>query len=204
MTKSRRRRPDNDELLARPYPTLIPEGPYLAFCTRQYWDKGSRLYGERIYLYFKIFDGEYNGKEIRMFLRPSKFPTSNLYRAWAIASGYPPRSRNTKLSPRIFPGKLFRVSVVTVKPRHRIVGTDGKTRQGDFLPDFLWYSKIASILSLEVTNSPICEPTSTIFNSDGTNSPTEELNKASQDLSLRGAGLGGGDWGLGIRQQTTF
>src|SRR5258708_16264370 len=87
-----------------------------------------------------------------MFLRPSVFPASNFYPAWAIAHGGPPRSRNTKMSARVFKGKLFRLLTATVKPKYRIVGEDGKMRPGPFLPESFWYSKVASLLSFEASN----------------------------------------------------
>src|SRR5262249_25249240 len=72
--------------------------------------------------------------------------------AWAIDNNGAPRSRNTRLSRKVFLGKLFRVRVTTVKPRHRIMCPDGKVRQGNLLPEHLWYSKVECLLSLEVTN----------------------------------------------------
>ena len=144
-----------DSPSAVPHPVCVPDGEYLAFCTHVHHDRQSRNYGERVYLDFKLFDCEYQGKIIRMFLRPSVYPTSNFYRSWAIARGGPPRSRNTKMSPRVFTGKLFRILTATVMPRHRISGADGKMRPGPFLPESFWYSKVSCILELEVTNEKI-------------------------------------------------
>jgi hypothetical protein len=115
----------------------------------------SRTYGERVYLDFQIYLGEHEGKTIRMFLRPSVHPTSNFYRAWAMAHAGPPRSRNTKMSPRAFKGKLFTILTATVKPSHRIAGADGKMRPGPFLPESFWYSKVTCILALEATNEKV-------------------------------------------------
>jgi hypothetical protein len=143
---------EREALTARAYPNRIPDGEYIALCTHVHHDQHSRNYGERVYLDFQIYDGEYQGKTLRMFLRPSVFPTSNFYRAWAIAHGGPPRSRNTKMSARIFKGKLFRLLTTTVKPKHRITGEDGKLRPGPLLPESFWYSKVACLLSLEATN----------------------------------------------------
>jgi hypothetical protein len=134
-------------------------------CVHVHHDKQSRNYGERVYLEFRLFDCEFEGKRVRMFLRPSKFPTSNFYRSWAIARGGPP-SRNTKMSARIFSGKLFRVLTATVRPRHRIAGADGKLRNGPFLPESFWYSKVACILELIATNEAI-QPTSTLNTNEG-------------------------------------
>lgn len=147
--------PPEVEIRARPYWPRIPDGKYLAVCTRTFWHRGSRASGERIYIYFNILDGPHAGTELRLICRPSRYPTSNFYRSWSIANDSPPRSRNTRLSPKIFKQKVFRILTGTVKPRHRISGPDGKQRPGEFLPEHLWYSKVEAILSLEVTNEPL-------------------------------------------------
>jgi hypothetical protein len=146
---------NRQEQIAAAYPCLIPEGEYLAFCTQTFLDRHSRAYGQKVYLYLKIFDGEQAGKVLIMFCRHSLFPTSRLYRAWAIANNGLPVSRKPRLDHRIFRGKLFRVSVRTVRPRHRITSPDGKARLGEYLPDYLNYSKVECLLSLEVTNLPL-------------------------------------------------
>lgn len=172
-----------NELRARPYPPRVPDGDYLASCTRTYWDRNSRIYGERIYIYFRILeDGEHAGKELRMICRPSVFPTSKYYIAWSIAHDGPPRSRNTKLSPKIFPGKLYRIRTATVRPRHRITGPDGKIRSGDFLPEHLWYSKVDCILTLELTDPVIL---------------TEKLSKSFPTTALSTGEVGRRELGVG-------
>jgi len=176
------------ELYARPYPSLIPEGEYFAVAISIFRDMKSRQYGERIYVDFQIVGGDYGGTVLRMFLRPSVYPTSNLYRAWSIANEGPPRSR-TKLNPRIFVGKLFRVCVATVRPKQRVIGPDGKTRPGDYLPDYLQYSKISYLCSLEITNSPIRDLVSNAGDSKPavvTNIPT----KSFQSLALHEGEVG--------------
>ena len=144
-----------DSLSAAPHPVRVPDGEYLALCTHVHHDRQSRNYGERVYLDFQLCDCADEGKTIRMYLRPSPWPTSKFYQSWAIARGGPPRSRNTKMSPRVFVGKLFRVLTATVKPRHQIAGGDGKMRPGPFLPESFWYSKVSCILALEVTNENV-------------------------------------------------
>lgn len=148
---------DRRQLRARPYPSLIPEGEYFAVATGVFWDTKSRTYGEKLYFDFRIVGGEHSGTGLRMYVRPSVFPTSNYYRVWSIANDGPPRSRNTKLSPKVLIGKLFRTRVATVKPKQRIIGPDGKAHLGDFLPDHLWYSKILCLISLEITNATVPE-----------------------------------------------
>jgi hypothetical protein len=159
-----------DSPSAVPYPVRIPDGQYTALCTHVYHGH-SRNYGERVYLDFQIYLGEHEGKTVQMFLRPSVYPTSNFYRAWAIAHGGPPRSRNTKMSPRAFKGKLFRILTSTVKPAHRIAGADGKMRPGPFLPESFWYSKVLCILELEVTNEKILPITTLNTTEDGGAAP---------------------------------
>ena len=134
------------ELVARPHPDRVTDGEYIALCTHAYHDQHSRNYGERVYLDFQILDGEYQGKAIRMYLRPSRFPTSNFHRAWR---GGPPRSRDTRMSPRFFAGKVFMILTATVRPRHRLAGDDGESRPGPPLPESFWYSKVACLLSDE-------------------------------------------------------
>ena len=126
---------------ARPYPVLIPESEYLVSCIQVFGPHSSRAYGEKIYLTFEIIDGEHTGKKLPMYLRPSCFPTSRLYRFWVIANNGLP-SRNATLSPRIFYGKIFRISTATVKPTYG---------SGAPLPPVFWYSRVLDILSLEST-----------------------------------------------------
>lgn len=140
---------------ARPYPARVPDGEYLAVCRSIYRDRKSRTYGARIYLTFCLFGGDHNGIALRMFLRPSAWPTSQYDQAWSVANGRPPRSRNTKMSPTIFVGKLFRIRTATVKPQQRITGPDGKGRPGPKLPEPWWYSKVDVILGLEAGNGTI-------------------------------------------------
>lgn len=102
-------------------------------------------------------------------------------------AGGPPRSRNTKMSARVFVGKLFRVLTTTVKPRHRIAGEDGKSRPGPFLPEAFWYSKVLCILALEATNEkigPITTLNTTEEESDATlHSPVNVTNSSSNPFS---------------------
>lgn len=184
---------DRESLTARCYPNRIPDGEYLALCTHVHHDQHSRNYGERVYLDFQIFDGEYQGKIVRMFLRPSVFPTSNFYRSWAIAHGGPPRSRNTKMSPRLFKGKLFRVLTTTVKPKHRIAAEDGKMRPGPFLPATFWYSKVACLLSLETTNEAgdFAPPAPRVFLTDFSRNPFSSIALFEGTVGRRELGVSG-------------
>ncbi len=135
------KRKTRTELRARPYPVFVPDGEYLATCVYSFGPHKSRAYGEKFYLTFEIIDGEHTGKRLSMYLRPSCFPTSRLYRFWVIANNGLP-SRNAILSPRIFCGKIFHISTATVKPTYG---------SGAPLPPVFWYSRVLDILSLEST-----------------------------------------------------
>jgi hypothetical protein len=196
-----------DSPSAVPHPVRVPDGEYLALCTRVHHDRQSRNYGERVYLDFQLVDCQDEGKKIRMFLRPSIFPTSNFYRSWAIARGGPPRSRNTKMSARVFVGKLFRVVTVTVKPKHRIAGEDGKMRPGPFLPEPFWYSKVACILALEVTNENIV-PITTLMESSAPLHPplivTDFSSNTFSGSSLSEGKVGRRELGDGSKRENDF
>jgi hypothetical protein len=159
-------RPKDELLIARPYPVHIPDGEYLAVCTATFHLKESRRFGSKIFLTFKLFEGDYAGKVLQMYLRPSAYPTSRFYRAWAIAHGGPPQSRNTLMSPRKFEGKLFKIRTSTVRPRHQVIGPNGRSRAVDFLPESFWYSKVDYLISLEVTNELITANFVTRFSSN--------------------------------------
>ncbi len=77
------------EHFARQYWPLVPDAEYFALCYRT-WRGHSRPYGERVYAYFRIIEGQHAGKVLRLMCSPSIFPTSNFYRAWCIARGGPP------------------------------------------------------------------------------------------------------------------
>jgi hypothetical protein len=192
----------SDSSSATPYPTRIPDGEYLAVCTNIH-RKETPHRGDRIYLRFKICEGDHTGEIIPMYLTPSKWPTSNLYRAWSIARGGPPRSRNTKLDPRIFFDKLFRVLTTTVKPHQQIV-SDGKIHRGPELPEPFWYSRVACLLSLEIDSSGgLCPPGPPLSLSSFQNKPeTPDIVTASSRNPFLSISLSEGRvgcWELGVR-----
>lgn len=212
-----RRAEVSDELTAAAYPARVPDGEYFALCTHTFRGH-SRKYGERVYVDFQLCDCADEGKTIRMYLRPSKWPTSNFYLSWAIARGGPPRSRNTKMSERVFNGKVFRVRTTTVKRKHSIMGIDGKSRPGPDLPESFWYSKIQCILSLEATNENVLSmPTINTTEAGGlrppeppvcvTNFPSNPFSESALSEGEVGSGeLGVGrnrESGLAVRDGTT-
>lgn len=136
------------------YPELVPEGIYLVAVTHAVEKKHTKFYGDKIILRVVIIEGDYAGKKLPMFFRISRYWTSRFYRAWVIANDALP-SRNTRMSHRIFVGKVFKAAVVTVRPCNRIVGPDGKSRPGKPLPERCWYSRVDHFLSLEIANEPV-------------------------------------------------
>ena len=157
---------------ALPYSVLIAEGEYLAACCEAFGPYQSRAYGLKVYLTFQIIEGPHVGEKLRAFFKSSRYPTSRWYIAWSIANNALP-SRNAKLSPRIFRNKGFRVLVTTVRPRHKITGPNGKTILGVEMPEIFHYSKVDTILSLEVTNEPLVFLTENANNSNNSNGLTE-------------------------------
>lgn len=135
------------------YPELVPAGTYLVAITHAVEKKHTKFYGDKIILRAVIIEGEHAGKRLPMFFRTSRYWTSRFYRAWVIANDGLP-SRNTRMSHRIFVGKVFKAAVVTVRPCNRIVGPDGKSRPGSPLPESCWYSRVDYFVSLEITNEP--------------------------------------------------
>jgi hypothetical protein len=170
----------SDSLSATPYPTRIPDGEYLAVCTN-ILRKETPHRGDRIYLRFKICEGDHTGEIIPMYLR----------------------SRNTKLDPRIFLDKLFRALTTTVKPHQQIV-SDGKVRRGPELPEPFWYSRVACLLSLEIDSSGgLCPPAPPLSLSSFQNKPeTPDIVTASSRNPFPSISLSEGRvgcWELGVR-----
>jgi hypothetical protein len=103
---------------AEEYRPLIPNGDYIAQCfkyeTAPYLGKQMK-----IYLWFRIVEGEHADKEIYMACNlPDEnkklSPEHKYYKVWQFVNGSPP-SRGTKLSPRLFKNKIFKIKTQTVK-----------------------------------------------------------------------------------------
>ena len=123
------------------YWPLLPNGTYEAQCFR-YESKHFGVNTLKLFLRFKIIQGEYQGKEIFMaFNMPpnGKIKTgSKYYQTWVDVNGWQKPSRNTKMSPRIFKNKIFKVETRTVKRKHN----DKK------MPDSFNYSIVDKILEV--------------------------------------------------------
>jgi hypothetical protein len=126
---------------------LIPAGKYTAQCIR--CEKGQSHYNSlKLFLTFKILDGEFIGKEMFMAMnlmdsktkRPfKKVPAgSKYYKSWTIANRNIRPSRHDRMSPKIFKSGIFEVSVKTVKPQY----PDGKTE----MPEGHHYSVVDFII----------------------------------------------------------
>jgi hypothetical protein len=126
---------------------LIPEGRYIAQCIR--CEKGQSHYNSlKLFLTFKITEGEFMGTELFMAMnlissktkKPFKqFPAgTKYYKNWTIANNNNRPNRSDHMSPKIFKNVIFEVSVRTVKPPY----PDGKTE----LPEGHHYSIVDFIL----------------------------------------------------------
>jgi len=127
---------------------LIPAGRYTAQCIR--CEKGQSHYNsQKLFLTFKILDGEHIGVELFMAMnlidsrtnKPFKrIPAgSKYYKSWTIANYNIRPNRQDRMSPKIFKNGICEVSVRTVKPPY----PDGKTE----LPEGHHYSVVDYIIS---------------------------------------------------------
>ena len=93
------------------YRPLIPNKTFEAQCIS--YDAGFSIgRARKLFLHFQISEpGEYNGKKLFMaFNMPTDDkirPGSKYYKTWVLVNGWRKPSRNTKMSPRIFKGKIF-------------------------------------------------------------------------------------------------
>ena len=131
----------NLDLVAGEGRPLIPEGRYNAQCIRCERSQ-SHHNSLKLFLTFKIIDGEHMGKELFMAInlidsrtkKPfRKIPAgSKYYKNWTIANHNMRQNRQDRMSPKIFQNAIFEIQVRTVKPRY----PDGK----DELPEGFQYS----------------------------------------------------------------
>jgi hypothetical protein len=126
---------------AEDYKTLLPNGVYEVQCTK-YDDKFFLGRTQKVFLNFKVIIGEHEGKEIFMaFNMPysGKIKTgSKYYKTWCMVNNWQRPSRNSKMSPRLFLNKIYKVKTRTVKPQYN----------GERMPDDFWYSVVDEILKV--------------------------------------------------------
>jgi hypothetical protein len=123
---------------------LIPPGEYVAGCISARKDRYPGFKRDGIVLVLETFEGPHTGVKLERYYPAATAGrrTSNYFREWVIASGGRIPQRCDRMPPSKFKGKLFRVRVETVTK-----GWHGRDN-----PEALHYSKVAEILSLEVTN----------------------------------------------------
>lgn len=136
------------DLIAGEARPLIPDGKYTAQCIG--CNKSQSHYNSlKLFLWFKIIDGQHLGVELFMAMnlidtrtrQPFKrVPAgSKFYKNWTIANYNRRPNRKDRMSPKIFENGIFEISVRTVKPTY----PDGKTE----MPDIFRYSVADHIIS---------------------------------------------------------
>lgn len=125
-----------DFVCGQDYRPWVPDGEFEAECFD--FKPGYYIKTPKLYLNFRLLNEPYEDVELFMsFNMPynGSVPIgSRYYKTWAKVNGKKP-SRNTKMSPRIFLHKIYKVKTRTVKPK------DG----GEELPEDFHYSIIDSI-----------------------------------------------------------
>ena len=121
---------------------LIPPGDYFAVCTKGRKFRHPMFKREVIALHFQIFDGLFVGTPLERYYPATKRVgrNSTFLREWTIANQDRPPLRQDRLPLNKFTRKLFLVRVETIER-----AWDGRRHSSP-------YSKVAAILSLEVTN----------------------------------------------------
>jgi hypothetical protein len=125
---------------------LIPEGRHEAMCVKVRKQTLPLWKREVAVLEFRILDGPHANTALERFHRVtgSVGRHSSFYREWTIAASRLPK-RGEHMRASKFCGKLFLVEVRTVK-------RDRDQRES---PQALWYSKVARVLELLVSNEVI-------------------------------------------------
>jgi hypothetical protein len=126
------------------YWPFIPNGTYEAQCTK-YDSKFLLGKTRKLFLIFKIVDpGKYFELEIfQAFNMPytGKIrPGSKYYKTWCMVNGWQKPGRGSKMSPKLFIGKVFKIKTRTVRPKHN----------GREMPENFWYSVVDEILNVSV------------------------------------------------------
>src|SRR3984893_6432931 len=145
--------PENSDdfapVLADELRPLIPEGDYQAMCVAARRVNIPQFRREMVCLDMRIFDGEHEGTTLKRFLnirRDGKIGRNSTYlREWVIANQGQAPDRKDRMTLKKFTGKLFKVSVGTVK----------KAFDAGIHPVGLQYSKVDAILELLTTNDGV-------------------------------------------------
>lgn len=131
-----------DFICGEDYRPLIPNGAYQAQCFKY---DSSFLLGKarKLFLHFRIIEpGEHHGANVFMaFNMPYDHKIkqgSKYYKTWVMVNGWAKPSRRTKMSPRLFLNKVYKVKTRVVKPSHN----------GKEMPQAFWYSVVDSIVEV--------------------------------------------------------
>jgi len=137
---------DKDLVFAGGY-ALVPEGHYEAAVIR--WNRCEYFGQRKMYLWFRIITGPYQGTMLFMTfnINPPFTKSSKYFKAWRLSNGGEIPARNSRMSPRIFQGKAFKIKVRTVKK-----GKDMKD-----LPQDDMYSVVEEIIEV-CTGKPDISP----------------------------------------------
>jgi hypothetical protein len=132
----------DDFVCGREYP-IMSDGIYMAQCTS--YDLSFVMGRSRkLFLHFKILDeGEHFGKVLFMaFNMPNDGrirPGSKYYKTYALVNGWRRPSRNSKMSPKLFKGKVYRIKTRKANPPQP---------NGKDMPDDFKYSVVDSIIEV--------------------------------------------------------
>jgi hypothetical protein len=147
MSKQKHGEDDFDIVCAEDYWPLIPDAAYEAQPLRYNY----KSYGKtkKLFLHFRITSmGEHLGKEIFMVFN---MPTDGklrlghkYYKTWVLVNAWKIPSRNTRMSPRLFLNKSYKIKTRTVKPKH-----NDKEMPSDFC-----YSVVDQILEVTTNEEP--------------------------------------------------
>ncbi len=146
---------DDGDIQLDSQPPLIPDGEYQMRCTG--YEKATVFRTAKVFLNFQIVEfGEHCGKRLYRAFRASGFTRhgkgpgtgsriklkarSELFTTLCRLLDLPARTRPDRVSLRELKGKIFNVRTRTVK-------RDYRQRP---IPEFLWYSVVDEVISVEV------------------------------------------------------
>jgi len=122
-------------------PAVIPDGIYEAVCFKH--DEAYLFKSLKLFLHFEIISpAEYKGIKIQMYfnmpVNRRLAQGSKYYKTWVMVNDWKQPSRNTKMSPKLFKNKVFRVKTFKAKPKHN----------GKEMPESQQYSKVEEIVEV--------------------------------------------------------
>jgi len=127
----------NPEIIAEAPKIKIPQGNYTAVCYRADYKKTQ--FGKRLFLNFRITEGEYSNMESFMTIPITKNKYrkgTKLYEQWSLAIGRFPY-KGEKFNTNVFVNKLYEV---------KVRNTNCRFSGGKLKPDFMQYSVVGTII----------------------------------------------------------